>query len=80
MRKSIAFIFAASTLFLAGCCTTQHTIKQWEYMVTYSTPAGPEGLKPANKQQFLDGLGKDGWILVAVDPQTDLFYLKRPKQ
>jgi hypothetical protein len=33
-----------------------------------------------NKQKFLDELGKDGWILVAVDDQTGLFYLKRPKQ
>jgi hypothetical protein len=33
-----------------------------------------------NRQNFLDELGKDGWILVAVDDQTGLFYLKRPKK
>jgi hypothetical protein len=30
MKKSITLIFAASTLFLAGCCSTHHTTK-WEY-------------------------------------------------
>ena len=33
MKKSIALIFAASTLILAGCCTTPHVTK-WEYKVT----------------------------------------------
>ena len=32
MKKNIALIFAAGTLFLAGCCTTEHTTK-WEYKV-----------------------------------------------
>jgi starvation-inducible outer membrane lipoprotein len=27
MKKSIALLFAASTLFLAGCCTTPHATK-----------------------------------------------------
>jgi len=30
MKKSIVLLFAASTLFLAGCCTTHHATK-WEY-------------------------------------------------
>jgi len=80
MKKTIVLMFAASTLLLASCCTTHRANKQWEYKLTYSTPPGPAGLHPENQQQFLNELGKDGWILVAVDPQTGLFYLKRPKQ
>ena len=76
--KFVAIILAAGTLLLAGCCTTRHATKQWEYKVTFATPLGPEGLKRENQQKFLDELGKDGWILVAVDSQTGLFYLKRP--
>ena len=33
MKQSIALIFAASTLIMAGCCTTLHLTK-WEYKVT----------------------------------------------
>jgi hypothetical protein len=36
-------------------------------------------LKLENQQKFLNHLGKDGWILVTVDSQTGLFYLKRPR-
>lgn len=32
MKKSIMLIFAAGTLILAGCCTTEHATK-WEYKV-----------------------------------------------
>ena len=33
MKKSIALIFVAGTLILAGCCTAPH-VTQWEYKVT----------------------------------------------
>ena len=51
MKKSIALIFAASTLFLAGCCTTQH-VTQWEYKVVPIAPgngANPQ-LYPQDKK------------------------------
>ncbi len=55
MKKSIALVFAASTIFLAGCCTTHH-ITQWEYktLTGYNIESGTG----------LNSLGKDGWILV----------------
>jgi hypothetical protein len=56
MKKSIALIFAASTLFLAGCCTTHH-ITKWEYKT--STDYGVQD------DARLSKLGKDGWILVS---------------
>ncbi len=32
MKKSIILVFAAGTLFLAGCCTTHHShASKWEY-------------------------------------------------
>ena len=80
MKKSIAVVIAASTLLLAGCSTTHHAAKQWEYKVA-RTPIGPEGTRPVGierREQFLNELAKDGWILVSAD--SDLFYLKRPSR
>ena len=76
MKKTAVVVILASAWFLAGCCTTHHTTKKWEYMVTYSTPKGAEGLKPERQQQNLNEWGKEGWILVTKD--GDLFYLARP--
>lgn len=79
MKKYIILVFAASTLFLAGCCTTPHSIK-WEYKVAAGPRlpggAGPEELREA-QQGFLNDLGKDGWVLIN---QTDgrVFYFTRP--
>ena len=82
MKKSIALIFAASTLFLAGCCTTHH-VTQWEYkgvnLQVYQ-------LRPPNLSSTLDDLGKDGWSVVGVtqDGTGDYamlhFILKRAKK
>jgi hypothetical protein len=80
MEKSIAVIFAVSNLFLAGCCTPNAT--KWEYKVASpphpptANDAGPQQWQ-AIQQQFLNDLGKDGWVLVS---ETDgrIFYLKRP--
>ncbi len=35
MKKIIALILTASSLFIAGCCTTQHTAK-CEYQVVHT--------------------------------------------
>jgi protein involved in sex pheromone biosynthesis len=53
MKKHIALGLVASTLFLAGCCTTHHTTK-WEYKEV-------AGLMKVNE------LCKAGWILVNVN-------------
>jgi hypothetical protein len=78
MKKSIALVIAASTLFLAGCCTTPHATK-WEYKVV-NAPHLTVGTDPqgpvAAWQSFLNDLGKDGWVLIERDGLV--FYLKRP--
>ena len=77
MKKSIALTFAASTLFLAGCCTTTHVTK-WEYKVVCPTisPSVTDQERRDLQQAFLDDLGKDGWVLVSEDANS--FYFKRP--
>jgi Domain of unknown function (DUF4177) len=79
MKKSLIPIFAASTLLLNGCCTSNHVTK-WEYKVV----AGPDDPgKPfpqdwrEREQRFLNDLGKDGWVLVQ-ELNGQVFYLKRP--
>ncbi|HOX59034.1 MAG TPA: DUF4177 domain-containing protein [Candidatus Paceibacterota bacterium] len=69
----MAVIFAASTLLLAGCCTTPRAGK-WEYKV--ASPGGLELRYPEGTQQFLNRYGKEGWVLVS---QSDgrVFYFKR---
>jgi spermidine/putrescine-binding protein len=74
MKKHIALILAASTLGLAGCCTTHHAAIQWEYKVARSS----SGIGPQADEQLLNESAKAGWVLVTKD--GDLFYLKRPKQ
>jgi hypothetical protein len=79
MKKAIALIFAASTLFLAGCCTTPQSAK-WEYKVA-APPHAPAGAGPQEykdlTQAFLNDLGKDGWVLI-TQADNRLFYFKRP--
>ena len=82
MKKSIALVFAASTLFLAGCCTTPHVTK-WEYKVAHvpSLPVNSSTPSPQEwrdrTQRFLNDLGKDGWVLVS-ESEGRTFYFKRP--
>jgi hypothetical protein len=74
MKKLIALTFAASTLFLAGCCTAHHTTK-WEYQTISGV-----GIDKINQ------LANDGWIVVGFSqPQgggsiVTGYLLKRPKQ
>ena len=82
MKKSIALIFAASTLFLAGCCTTPHATK-WEYKVAQVPHLPVDNNTPSPQdwrertQRFLNDLGKDGWVLVSAS-EGRVFYFKRP--
>jgi hypothetical protein len=77
MKKALTAIFGAITLVMCGCSSTHHSSQKWEYKAVL-TPLGPEGTRPVSierRQQFLNELGKDGWVLVTAD--ADLFYLKR---
>ncbi|SPE61527.1 conserved exported hypothetical protein [Verrucomicrobia bacterium] len=79
MKKPTTLIFAASTMFLAGCCTTPHATK-WEYKVAdlphHRPPGGLQELRD-DQQSFLNDLGKEGWVLIAESDGT-VFYFKRP--
>jgi protein involved in sex pheromone biosynthesis len=80
MKKHIALGLVASTLFLAGCCTTHH-VTRWEYEEVRS-------LEQVNKA------AADGWTVVdfSAHTRTDVYssgttynevqtyLLKRPKQ
>jgi hypothetical protein len=82
MKKSIALIFAASTLFLAGCCTTPHVTK-WEYKVTdmYLSQQGA-------LEKKINDLVADGWEFVSLStlvepgnsPPRGYIVVRRPKQ
>jgi hypothetical protein len=83
MKRTIALIFATSALGLAGCCTTPH-VSKWEYKVARlpslpgNSPSSPGFQDMRSRQQdFLNELGKDGWVLVS-ESDGRIFYLKRP--
>jgi hypothetical protein len=78
MKKSIALIIAASTLFLAGCCTP-HRATQWEYKTDR------QAISARDLGSHLSQLGADGWqVDKVITPANDMgyatFLLKRPKQ
>ena len=81
MKKSIALIFAASTLFLAGCCTTPHVTK-WEYKVTDMY------LTKGVLQNTIDALVGGGWEFVSLStlvepgnsPPRGYVVFRKPKQ
>ena len=56
MKKSIALLFAASTLMFAGCSTIHHTSK-WEY----KTVEAREGEQDA----VISRLAEEGWRVVS---------------
>jgi protein involved in sex pheromone biosynthesis len=78
MKKHIALGLVASTLFLAGCCTSRHAVV-WQYQTVGS-------ITEVNK------LATEGWVAAGytryVEPATtdhgaitwDSFLLKHPKQ
>ena len=73
MKKHIALGLVASTLFLAGCCTTHHATV-WEY-------------KTVGNIKEVNELASQGWVVAgyseAVTPGNstwDSFLMKHPKQ
>jgi hypothetical protein len=69
MKKSIALIFSASTLFLAGCCTTHHVTKL-EYKEVLSL-------------DDVNALAKIGWSVVSVmhsSGSSDTYLMKHQVQ
>lgn len=77
MKKSIALIFAASILFMAGCCTThqEHAATKWEYKIMHYSPFTPSNAN-LTVEQTLAELGGKGWELVSWNNATYIF--KRP--
>jgi hypothetical protein len=83
-------IIGASSLMLAGCCTTR-PVTRWEYKVVHAAPvhvAQGDGLAWQNhhdelmaewqkdQEALMNSLGKEGWIFVAQS--SDYLYFKRP--
>ena len=71
------FIIAASSLLLAGCCTTRYGATQWEYKVVRNEGGAPN-LGDARLDPKLTGLGSEGWELVSWS--RDSWVFKRPKK
>ena len=73
MKKHIALGLVASTLFLAGCCTTPHATK-WEY----------KQISTQVNDATLNKLADEGWSVVCVgtsgNTDSHFYVLKRPKQ
>ena len=74
MKRCIALVLAASTLYLAGCCTTPHTT-MWEYKV--AGPTNEQLRERGGTQQFLNDRANEGWVLVSQN-EGRIFYFKRP--
>ena len=78
MKKTVTLIFAASTLFLAGCCTTHEHAKIWEYKTVEVT---------GDQDVQLNHLAEQGWRVESFTatfpssgPLFKVYLLKRPKQ
>jgi protein involved in sex pheromone biosynthesis len=69
MKRHIALGLVASTLFLAGCCTSPHATAKWEYQKT-------------SDFSEVQKLGAEGWSLVCSSSETsgNYYILKRLKQ
>jgi len=78
MKRWIALVIAASTVGLAGCCTTPRAAK-WEYKVEDARQWVPrDSVTPdwlVISERHLNDLGKDGWVLIQRD--GSVYYFKR---
>jgi hypothetical protein len=59
MKKFIALLFAASTLFLAGCCTTHRTVSYDHVTVSYD-----HVIMRDLSDGDLNRMGYEGWRVV----------------
>jgi protein involved in sex pheromone biosynthesis len=64
MKKHIALGLVASTIFLAGCCTS-HKTAHWEYKTQTLN------LTAQQSAGILNANAKDGWEFVSATPITN---------
>ena len=60
MKKSIALIIAAGSLFLAGCATCHHASTVWEYRVVRGVTHQPDLEEKLNKA------GAEGFAIESI--------------
>jgi hypothetical protein len=74
MRIFIVLLFAASSLLLAGCCTT-HSAKHWEYLVVNNVrhDTNIADVTSPNVDPELAKLGSEGWELVTYTDNKWIF-------
>ncbi len=60
----------AAAVVMTGCTTSPPPVTAWEYKIVDPSQ---------NREQTLNTLGGDGWILVGADPHAG-YVLKRAKQ
>lgn len=84
MKQDLAYAclltITASALLLAGCCTGSRGA-HWEYKVAYPPSHGTantEAPKTEVTESFLNGLAREGWILVQEGPDG-LYIFKRAR-
>ena len=78
MKKTIALIIAASSLILAGCCTTRQQATKWDYLII----PGRVTDRPSLNDK-LQKAAADGWEVVAAANEAPAGWvdviLRRPK-
>ncbi len=81
MKRNLKYLFIviASSLLLAGCCTSRHAM-QWEYKIA-DIPGGKYHAHDQReiKEAFLNDMAKEGWTYLEQGANGD-FYFKRPKK
>ena len=72
-------VVGASSILLAGCCTTQH-VTRWEYKVVDRNVGKYESTADwlSKEAALMNELGKDGWIFVGEG--DGMLYFKRPQK
>ncbi len=70
-------LIAASSVLLAGCCTSHYAVRQWEYKVVRNEGAGPILGDPRLDSKLAE-LGSEGWELASWNTSSWVF--KRPKK
>ena len=68
-------LVAASSVLLAGCCTSHYAVRQWEYKVVRNE-RNEANLGDPSLDPKLTQLGSEGWELVSWNKDSWVF--KRP--